>query len=224
MAATGLQARALSYSNDQLNDGHLTAADLVRIAPEARQKDRAKLAAELVARGIWEAELAGWYIHDFPVYNKLRVQVEAERAHAAERMANVRANKSRTGPERAATVREPFNDPVPVPKPVPKDQDPNLELPRRENRGGPEAERDEQNPAPGLSAVQDGLRHGLVELDPVWETLTFGGINKLNRRFGRPIVVMALQRAREEQAIPADPFPWLQAICLEIETKATVSP
>jgi hypothetical protein len=131
LAATGLQVRALSYCNDQLNDGYLTPADLDRLAPEIGKRARRKLAAELVTRNIWEENGEGWHVHDYLDYNRPAAEVLAERAHLSE-------VRSKAGSKGAAKRWHPDSNgdgkphgkpmaPVPYPEPTPKTQDQNQE-------------------------------------------------------------------------------------------------
>lgn len=75
LEATGLWLRCYSWVNDQLTDGHLPTA-IVALYGAARAK---KLAAELVANGLWEVNPAGWQIHDYLEYNPSKEEIMESR-------------------------------------------------------------------------------------------------------------------------------------------------
>jgi len=118
--ALRLHINALCWAARSMSDGEIPATVLPAL------RGTAKIAAELAGAGLWDTtSRGGWAIHDYLEYNPSREALEADRAEARARMANVRANKPRTSGE----VREKFALPRPDPsRPVP-DPDPDPAVP-----------------------------------------------------------------------------------------------
>lgn len=90
--ARALWTTALSWSMDQLTDGHVPRHMLVPLEGTAAE------AACLVRVGLWEQHPSdGWIFHDWSDYQPTREQVVAERRAAADRQkrARERARESR---------------------------------------------------------------------------------------------------------------------------------
>src|SRR5271165_5174026 len=81
LEATGLHARALSYSAGALTDGHI---DPEWVQERAGSRG-AKLAELLVTAGLWEPNGDGWAIHDYLDFNFSREEVESKRGWDAKR-------------------------------------------------------------------------------------------------------------------------------------------
>ncbi len=78
LQAVGLHVTAICYSNARLTDGRISRPILRAL------RGTAKLAAELVSVGLWEASEDGWRIHDFLDYNPSRDVTVAHRARVSE--------------------------------------------------------------------------------------------------------------------------------------------
>ena len=106
--ALALWVRAGSYSAGHLTDGEVKPSILRLMGADDAAAD------ELVESGLWDFEDGSWWFHDWDVYQPSRESVLAEREAAAERMRQVRANKSKRSGERSgeqvANVREKFAD------------------------------------------------------------------------------------------------------------------
>lgn len=135
LATIGLWTLAGTYASRYLTDGLITDSALRRIAPHVSIGTKRKLAARLVAAGLWELVDDGTQIHDFGDYNpdaatekeKRRKRAEAgrkggERSGATRRSkaeANREANASPDAePNASRSVRTPSR-PVPS-RPVPE--------------------------------------------------------------------------------------------------------
>lgn len=110
MAAIGLWTLAGQWSAGQLADGTVPTYMVEELGGSER------LAAALVACGLWEKTQEGYVFHDWADWQQTRAQVEKKRSDARERMARlrggsgeVRANSSVTSPE----VRNEFATPFP---------------------------------------------------------------------------------------------------------------
>lgn len=100
LACVGLQTLAISWCNRQLTDGFVPDSRVQKLGGMAKHRDA------LLVVHMWETVPGGIQIHDFLHYNKSKVQVEAERAAARNRMKkhrrspevqpNVQANEQRT--------------------------------------------------------------------------------------------------------------------------------
>lgn len=190
----------------------------------------------LLDAGIWEPSGSGYQIHDYGRYQPSAKEVLSERdsRHEQKVRAGRKGAEARWGKQDDSSgIAEPKQEDGPVPDPVPVPQrsrskstpsraEPSAGIPGMHSIGDvlgappPDDPLEPPKPAPGLSALEDELVAGLKRFDPVWEKLSFGAVNKLNKRFGRPVVVAALQRCREERSRPAAPFPWLQSVCKAI--------
>lgn len=74
--------------------------------------------------------------------------------------------------------------------------------------------------SPGPNDMQAYLLTRLQDSNDLWRRLTFGAVVKANKRFGRPVVLAALQRLWEEKPTPANPYPFFVAVCNEVAQKA----
>lgn len=72
------------------------------------------------------------------------------------------------------------------------------------------------------TTMQAYLIGRLAGVSPTWKRLTWPGVRKLNMKFTRPIVTMALQRAWEErvEVVASTPYPLLHSICTAIQKEA----
>lgn len=95
--AIGLWVRALSYSCQQLTDGHVSNTIVDMIGSRA-------LADRLVTSGLWHEVEDGYQFNDWHDYQPSREAVLAERAAARARMAKVRGKKKAN----ESDVREKF--------------------------------------------------------------------------------------------------------------------
>ena len=86
LAAVGLHTLALSYCANQLTDGHIPTAQVVRLAGQPVDN----LVAQLLQKGpmgesgLWERAKGGFQIHDYLDYNPSRAQVLDERKRKSE--------------------------------------------------------------------------------------------------------------------------------------------
>ncbi|WP_136643822.1 hypothetical protein [Subtercola vilae] len=130
LTAVGLWALSGSWCAKYLTDGAVSDKAISRIGGDDT------LAAELVAAGLWLVAAEGYEFKDWAEYQPLKVDVEAERAAAQERMRAVRAKKkgvrtndTRTDPERSDEQSQNFgrssadvrvtpsqSHPIPVPE------------------------------------------------------------------------------------------------------------
>jgi len=106
-AAMGLWVMAGSWSADNLTDGFIPDRVLSRWG---RKRD----ADALVLAGLWLARGDGWKFNDWDEYQPTGDEVKAKRLEARERMAKVRANKSRTFARSSQNVRSTPSRPVPT--------------------------------------------------------------------------------------------------------------
>lgn len=109
--AAWLHICALAYANRNLTDGHIPTGVLHRLSD---RRQAAKLAARLVAVGMWHLDDDGWLIHDYLEYQPPRAKVMEEREKARERMAkargsstDVQANNPRSSPNPDPTRPDP---------------------------------------------------------------------------------------------------------------------
>ena len=119
-----LHVAAMGYCARHLTDGVVA----VSILPKLYPRNVSKLAAELVAAGLWEHRDGVYLVHDFTQYNPTRAKVEAERAAAAERQQRARekAAASRRESRRDNTVTSRVTDGVSHGPPDPTRPDPML--------------------------------------------------------------------------------------------------
>lgn len=87
LAAMGLWTLAGSHCMSYLTDGVVE-----RWWVESKPRG-VKLAARLVAAGLWHEHPDGWVFHDWEEFQPTREQILAERGAAVERMRKVRANR-----------------------------------------------------------------------------------------------------------------------------------
>lgn len=104
LAAMGLWTLAGSHCMSYLTDGVVE-----RWWVESKPRG-VKLAARLVAAGLWHEHPDGWVFHDWEEFQPTREQILAERGAAVERMRKVRANRKanvqpKTQEVDAATLR-----------------------------------------------------------------------------------------------------------------------
>lgn len=85
--AAWLHVCAIAYSNRNETDGFVP-NNAIRALTDRRQPT--KLAAALISAGLWEQADHGYVIHDYLEYQPSRIQREAEREKARERMAKNR--------------------------------------------------------------------------------------------------------------------------------------
>lgn len=106
VAAVGLWTLAGSWCAKYLTDGFVPDKTVTRLGGDHEQ------AAELVASGLWErADDGGYWFRDWADYQPLKVDVEAERAAAQERMRAVRAKKKGVRPNEQRTDDERADEP-----------------------------------------------------------------------------------------------------------------
>jgi hypothetical protein len=84
--ACGLYVWALTYSAHNLTDGHVPGA-WVKQAVGARAR---RLAARLIAQGLWVENGTGYVIHDYLDFNPSRASVLAKRKADSDRKAGGR--------------------------------------------------------------------------------------------------------------------------------------
>lgn len=78
-AAFRLHVRAIGYAARHLTDGRVTSAAVRSLTR------RARLTAELVIAGLWEAVDDGFRIHDYLAYQPSKAEVQARRSADRER-------------------------------------------------------------------------------------------------------------------------------------------
>jgi hypothetical protein len=100
LAARGLWASCGSWCGKQENDGVVPEVVLPMCAPRVPLSTLRKLAAELVAAGLWEVVPGGWLFHDWEVMQPTRAEKDAERAENRRRQAEWRERKRREREER----------------------------------------------------------------------------------------------------------------------------
>lgn len=57
----------------------------------------------------------------------------------------------------------------------------------------------------------------LEDRDERWKAITPGALIQLGRRYGPRIVIEAVSYAKESGASPESPYPYLEAICADLE-------
>ena len=96
-SAVLLHLASICWSADQLTDGNIPRHILGDLAHMARIPRTAapRRADELVKAGLWEANGAGWYLHDFQAMNRqaLRANVERQRREWKQRQEKLRFTK-----------------------------------------------------------------------------------------------------------------------------------
>jgi hypothetical protein len=89
-AGMGLHAWSISYSDHARSDGFIPHGAWPSL-PGA-----AGLVKMLVAAGLWEPAEGGYRLHDYPVYNRLRAQIEADQEDARTRQSRHRSRVTTT--------------------------------------------------------------------------------------------------------------------------------
>lgn len=84
----------LCYSNEHLTDGFIPRHALPVVAPGVRQPER--LAAGLVAAGLWHEVEGGWRVHDYGDHQRSAGEIRERRAADAARKARTRSNGTPT--------------------------------------------------------------------------------------------------------------------------------
>ena len=102
-AALALWTRALSYTVDQMTDGHVSRA----VAEQLTRGRPDKAAAELVALQLWVHAAAGWSFHDYADHNVTADEWTKEKARKAENQANKRARDAVTSQAQSPPVTAP---------------------------------------------------------------------------------------------------------------------
>jgi hypothetical protein len=112
--AAWLHVCALSYCNRNETDGYVPRERITKLSD---RKQPYRLAARLVAVGLWDVAVDGWQIHDYLDFQPSKAKLQAERDAAKERMRearrsrNVRPNVTRSSGEVRLTPTRP--DPTP---------------------------------------------------------------------------------------------------------------
>lgn len=114
--AAWLHVCALCYCGQHLTDGFIPKGIVGRLSDRKKPE---LLAARLVAVGSWIDHGDRYELHGYLEFNPSRAHVLTEREAARERMKNKRRGSPEHPPERAAEVREKFDDPVPSRPEVP---------------------------------------------------------------------------------------------------------
>lgn len=240
-----LDVSAMVYCGRQLTDGYVPSAviprlvDLTGVArelPDVRGNDDVIVTAarvyvwELVdlcvTHDVWHdtatildcppclahwpsGKADGFYIHDYLVYNLTREKVLRDREAAKKRRAKKEQDSSPSVGGTSGDVRVMFGDPAPAPAPAPE---PSRSRARQKGADAPE------NPK-SPNDIQTALLTRLHDSEG-WESLTFGAIVGLNGTYTRPVVTMALQRAREENQAPnGSAYGLIEAMCKDISAK-----
>lgn len=89
--ALRLHVAALCHCARNLTDGHVTEKNTKVLRARASNATQRHI-DELLAAGVWQKNGDGYVIRDYLDYNPAAEKVREERASAAERMRNVRAN------------------------------------------------------------------------------------------------------------------------------------
>lgn len=128
-----MQVAALCYSNRKLTDGfvprgiartlldwELVANDRIYTVAVTSGMSGDDVTSDwvidlLLDAGIWEEVPGGYQIHDYHDYQPSKDDVEAERAAARQRMADVRAKRKRSSSDVRANSSGSSGSPVPVP-------------------------------------------------------------------------------------------------------------
>lgn len=79
----------LCYANEHTTDGKIARHVLPVAAPGVKHAER--LAASLVAAGLWREIEEGWQIHDYTDYQRTAVQIREQRSRDAKRKADSRS-------------------------------------------------------------------------------------------------------------------------------------
>jgi len=99
MAAKWVYVASICFCGHNRTSGLVERASL-RLIPGATPK----FAKDLTDAGLWEVRPEGWFVHDFPEYNRTREQIdeitEKNRANGAKGLANRYANGLRTASEK----------------------------------------------------------------------------------------------------------------------------
>jgi hypothetical protein len=79
----------------------------------------------------------------------------------------------------------------------------------------------------GWNDMEAGLYRKLFGADPVWGGLSFSGVNKLNKRFGKGTVTEAFQHAWEETTAGTlavgDPYALMESICRNLKEQVSLN-
>lgn len=174
LEAVGLWSLAGSWCAKYLTDGFVPERTIRRLGggPD--------LASELYTAGLWEIGDGGWQFKDWTDYQPSKVEVEAERQAARDRMKKVRAAKkgvpkdtNGSGEQQAnidrssEEVRLAPSHPIPVPIPVPKKTSPPSaeefdkfweEYPRKEGKGDARKAFTAARKKTSLEVIMAGLR------------------------------------------------------------------
>ncbi len=122
LSACGLWAKAGSWSADHLTDGFVPAAAVRSLGGTA------KMAAELVAAGLWTAADGGWRFHQWEHHQPSRESVERERLQKRDRQRRWRESNPSTDTSRDSSTNELRDALVSLPprarSPVPSRPDP----------------------------------------------------------------------------------------------------
>jgi hypothetical protein len=95
LAARGLWASAGSWCGKQENDGIVPEEVLPLVAPKVPLPTVRRLAAELVACGLWDEVPGGWVFHDWADMQPTRAERDAYRAENRRRQAEWRERRKR---------------------------------------------------------------------------------------------------------------------------------
>lgn len=120
LAGVGLWARAISWCNRFLTDGHIPRNRIEKL------DGTTELADLLVSAGLFEATSTGYFIHDFLEFNDSRAHVEERRTKEAERKAAWRANRRPSGTDNGTANGTEANVPPGVPPSVPAGHNPHV--------------------------------------------------------------------------------------------------
>lgn len=88
--ASWLHVCGVCYSNEHLTDGFIARHVLAVVAPGVKFPDR--LAAQLVAAGLWHETDEGWRIHDYAEHQSPASEIRERRQRDADRKAAARAS------------------------------------------------------------------------------------------------------------------------------------
>ena len=165
-----LWAWSLGYAAGELTDGRISLKVLPYIAGLAGIEVN-ELPDELLASGLWEATESGYLIHDYLDYNPSKVEVQAERDAAKERMRKIRSpevrpNTNQCSPELRRTSPK-FANPVPGPartRPVPdlkyvnEERETPPEVSTTETKAKTEKKEDDEYSPPNFNQANEGER------------------------------------------------------------------
>jgi hypothetical protein len=189
------------YSARNLTDGFVPG----RIA---KQRWDGQLHALLKARVVELVDGGGFRVHDYLDWNDSKQTVE-QRRERARRAALSKASSPAPSRQQA----EPQAQPSSRTRTTPEVQD--QELP-------PTAGEDGWKATPhGWTDLEASLVRKLFSRDTAWGEMSEAGLNKLNRKYGKPAVGQALQHAWEETTagtlvISSGPYPLLESICQKV--------